>query len=115
MSIVFRTVMFAAAMGLVGTGRPALGQDAPVEKGTAVYMAQKCSVCHSIAGQGGKSVPLDGVGKKLSDADIRAWIVTPKVMEKKTNSTKKPPMPDRYSKLPAADIDSLVAYMASLK
>ena len=117
MSIVFRTVMFAAAMGLVGTGRPALaaGQDPQVAKGTAVYMAQKCSVCHSIAGQGGKSVPLDGVGKKLSATDIRAWIATPKEMEKKTNSTKKPPMPDRYGKLPAADLDALVAYMVSLK
>jgi mono/diheme cytochrome c family protein len=117
-SIVFRTVMFAAALGLAGTGRPALaaGQDAPqVEKGTAVYMAQKCSICHSIAGQGKKDLPLDGVGKKLSAAEIRAWIVTPKEMEKKTNSTKKPPMPDRYGKLPAADVDALVAYLVSLK
>ena len=115
MSIVFRTVMFTAAMGLVGTGRPALAAGQDAQKGTAVYMAQKCSVCHSIAGQGGKSVPLDGVGKKLSATDIRAWIVTPKEMEKKTNSTKKPPMPDRYGKLPAADLDALVAYMVSLK
>jgi hypothetical protein len=36
-------------------------------------------------------------------------------MTKKTASTKKPPMPNRYSKLPAADIDALVAYMVSLK
>jgi hypothetical protein len=32
-----------------------------------------------------------------------------------TKSEKKPPMPDRYSKLPAADLDALVAYMASVK
>jgi hypothetical protein len=36
-------------------------------------------------------------------------------MTTKTNSQKKPPMPDRYAKLPAADIDALVAYMQSLK
>ncbi len=36
-------------------------------------------------------------------------------MTKKTNSTKKPPMPKKYGKLPAADIDALVAYMQSLK
>ena len=30
-------------------------------------------------------------------------------------STKKPPMPNKYSKLPAADLDALVAYMQSLK
>jgi hypothetical protein len=30
-------------------------------------------------------------------------------------STKKPPMPAKYGKLPAAEIDALVAYMQSLK
>jgi mono/diheme cytochrome c family protein len=94
----------------------AAAQDAAlVKKGEEVYAAQKCSVCHSIAGKGGKQSPLDGVGKKLSADDIRAWIVTPTEMTKKTNSTKKPPMPAKYGKLPAADIDALVAYMQSLK
>ena len=51
----------------------------------------------------------------LTPAEIRAWIVTPIEAAKKANSTKKPPMPDRYAKLPAADLDGLVAYMASLK
>ena len=36
-------------------------------------------------------------------------------MAKKAGSTKKPPMPAKYGKLPAADIDALVAYMQSLK
>ena len=115
MSAVARVLTMAVV--LVGvSATPALaggGQDA--EKGKMVYAAQKCSVCHAIAGTGGKTSALDGVGKKLSAADIRAWIVTPKEMEKKTGSTKKPPMPDRYAKLPAADVDALVAYMASLK
>ncbi len=84
-------------------------------KGQQVYAAQKCSVCHAIAGKGGKTNPLDGVGAKLSAADIRSWIVTPGEMTKKTGSTKKPPMPDKYGKLPAAEIDALVAYMQSLK
>ena len=117
MTTVFRLLPIAALCAVV-SATPALardGQDATVEKGKAVYAAQKCSMCHGIAGAGGKASPLDGVGKKLSAADIRAWIVTPKDMEKKTNSTKKPPMPDRYSKLPAADLDALVAYMVSLK
>ena len=34
---------------------------------------------------------------------------------KKANSTKKPPMPKKYDKLPAGDLDALVAYMQSLK
>ena len=31
------------------------------------------------------------------------------------HSTKKPAMPKTYAKLPPADVDSLVAYMQSLK
>ena len=113
MNSVFRVVMIVAAFAVV-TAQPALAQG-DAEKGKAVYAAQKCSMCHSVAGAGGKASALDGVGKKLSTADIHAWIVTPKVMEKKTGSTKKPPMPDKYGKLPPADLDALVAYMASLK
>ena len=54
-------------------------------------------------------------GAKLSADDIRQWIVDPIAMAKKASSTKKPPMPKKYDKLPAADIDALVAYMQSLK
>ena len=88
---------------------------AAVKKGQAVYEAQKCSMCHSIAGKGSKVSPLDGVGKKLSADEIRQWIVNPAEMTAKTKSTKKPPMPAKYGKLPPADIDALVAYMQSLK
>ena len=85
-----------------------------IKKGQSVYEAQKCSVCHSIAGTGGKQNPLDGVGSKLSADDIRLWIVDPTAAAKKANSTKKPPMPNKY-KLPPAELDALVAYMQSLK
>jgi mono/diheme cytochrome c family protein len=98
---------------VAGVPRVAGAQDA--KKGAEVYAAQKCSVCHSIAGKGGKSSALDGVGAKLSADDIRQWIVDPVAMTKKSNSTKKPPMPKKYDKLPAADLDALVAYMQSLK
>jgi mono/diheme cytochrome c family protein len=85
------------------------------KRGAEVYTAQKCSVCHSIQGKGNKTNPLDGVGAKLSADDIRKWIVSPVEMTKQTNSTKKPPMVAKYDKLPAADLDALVAYMQSLK
>jgi mono/diheme cytochrome c family protein len=92
------------------------GQDAAaVKRGETVYAAQKCQGCHNIGGKGYKANSLDGVGKKLSAADIRAWITTPKEMATKSQSKAKPPMPDRYAKLPAADVDALVAYMQSLK
>jgi mono/diheme cytochrome c family protein len=100
-------------LGLAPTASSA-GQDDAVKKGMQVYAAQKCSVCHSIAGQGSKRNPLDGVGKKLSAEDTKQWIVDPVGMAKKAGSTKKPPMQNKYGKLPAADIDALVAYMQSL-
>jgi mono/diheme cytochrome c family protein len=108
------TVTLSLALG-VATPLAAAGQDEAVKKGEGVYAAQKCSVCHSIGGKGNKQNPLDGVGKKLSADDIRAWIVNPTEMTAKTKSTKKPPMPAKYSKLPAAELDALVAYMQSLK
>jgi mono/diheme cytochrome c family protein len=101
---------------VVGMPRAAQSQDAAlIAKGKQVYDAQKCQMCHSIAGKGGKQSPLDGVGSKLSADEIRQWIVDPVEMAKKVKSTKKPPMPKKYDKLPAGDLDALVAYMQSLK
>ena len=105
----------ALALALAAPLGAASQDEALVKKGQEVYGAQKCATCHSIAGQGKKQNPLDGVGKKLSADELRAWIVNPAEMTKKTGSTKKPVMPNKYSKLPAADIDALVAYMQSLK
>jgi mono/diheme cytochrome c family protein len=110
-----RALTLAVAFGF-GLPLAAAAQDAGlVKKGQELYTAQKCQVCHAIAGAGNKANPLDGVGTKLSAADIRAWIVSPTEMTAKTKSDNKPPMPARWGKLPAADIDALVAYMQSLK
>jgi mono/diheme cytochrome c family protein len=111
----FVTIAGLFAFVLIGPVTLAQAQDDAVKKGQDVYAAQKCSMCHSIAGKGSKTSPLDGVGTKLSAADIRAWITDPVAMTAKTKSTKKPPMPAKYGKLAAAEIDALVAYMQSLK
>lgn len=101
-----------AVMAVVALGAaPAFAQDAA--KGAEVYGAQKCQMCHSIAGKGGK-LSLDGVGSKLSAADIQEWISKPAEAAKKHNSTAKPAM-RAYPNLPKADLDNLVAYMLSLK
>ena len=102
-----------ALAAFVAASSPARAQDAA--KGQAVYTAQKCQTCHAIAGKGGKVSALDGVGGKLSADDIKEWITHPKEAAAKAKSTKKPPMPAKYGSLPAADLDALVAYMASLK
>jgi mono/diheme cytochrome c family protein len=116
MTFMTKRTLTMVAVALSAAMTPSLaaaGQDA--KRGQEVYTAQKCQGCHNIGGQGYKANTLDGVGKKLSADDIRAWIVTPKAMATKTKATGKPPMPDRYAKLPPADIDALVAYMQSLK
>jgi mono/diheme cytochrome c family protein len=119
MVMTFRTTAFLIATAIAavaGLPRPAAAQDAAqVKHGQEVYAAQKCQTCHSIAGKGAKTNPLDGVGAKLSADELRQWIVNPTEMAKKSKSDKKPPMPNKYGKLPAADIDALVAYMQSLK
>ena len=119
MTMTFSTTRFLTLTALVtavgfATAVPAAGQDA-VKKGLEVYAAQKCAVCHAIAGKGSKTNPLDGVGAKLSTDDIKQWITHPADAAAKAKSTKKPPMPNKYGSLPAADLDALVAYMLSLK
>lgn len=106
-----RTILALAAFTFIAS--PAMAQDA--KAGEKVYTAQKCQVCHSIAGKGSKANPLDKVGTKLSADEIRHWIVDPTDAAAKAKSTKKPPMPAKYKTLPAADLDGLVAYMQSLK
>ena len=111
-----RAFIIAIGIMVLGVGvTPALAQDkAKVEKGTQVYAAQKCSICHSIGEQGNKKGPLDGVGSKLSADEIRTWIVDPKTMTEKTKAARKPLM-KAYPSLPKEDLEALVAYMQSLK
>jgi mono/diheme cytochrome c family protein len=118
MTLTKRTLVVTTAILLTGGTAARLAarpDDAQIKKGEGVYAAQKCQMCHAIAGKGNKNNPLDGVGAKLSADDIKHWIVDPTAAATKAKSTKKPPMPNKYSKLPAADLDALVAYMASLK
>ena len=112
-----RMILPMTALAVAIAWAPAVaGQDAAaIKKGESVYGAQKCQTCHAIAGKGNKNNPLDAVGKKLTADDLREWITHPKEMTAKTKSTKKPPMPEKYGSLPAADLDALVAYLASLK
>ena len=95
--------MFAAA---------AAAQD-PAGKGKDVYAAQKCSVCHSIAGVGNKRGPLDGVGAKLSADDTRRWITHAPEMTAKIKAERKPVM--KAYTLAKDDLDALVAYLQTLK
>lgn len=105
-----RTVV--GALVAIGIAASASAQDKTAQ-GIKVYGEQKCALCHSIADKGNKKGPLDGVGKKLPEADIRAWLTDAKGMTAKTKATRKPEM--KAYNLPKEDVDALVAYMLSLK
>ena len=97
------------------TSTSAIAQDAAkVARGQQVYVAQKCAVCHSIAGKGNAKGVLDGVGAKLTADEIRQWIMAAPHMAEKTKATRKPPM-KAYENLPKEDLDALVEYIQSLK
>ena len=96
---------------LAGAGSAA-AQDAKA-KGEKLFADQKCSLCHSIAGKGNAKGPLDAVGSKLSADEIRSWITDAKSMTAKTKATRKPEM--KQFTLGKDDVDSLVAYLSSLK
>lgn len=112
-----RRAMVALGAMVLGAGLSAnvsAQEKAAIERGQKVYAAQKCHTCHSIEGKGAKKGPLDGVGSKLTEDEIREWLVNAPEMTKKTKATRKPIMKN-YAKLPKEDVDGLVAYMLSLK
>lgn len=106
-----RSLVFGALFA-VGAASIASAQDAKA-KGEQVFAAQKCSLCHAVAGKGNPKGALDAVGTKLKSDEIRQWIVDAKGMTAKTQATRKPEM-KAYS-LPKDDVDALVAYLSTLK
>lgn len=84
-------IMAAAAVLMAGS---AAAQDKNKDKAMQIFVAQKCTQCHSIAGKGSKKGALDDVGKKLTAAQIREWLVDPVGTTAKTTPppTRKPPM-----------------------
>ena len=82
-------------------------------KGKDVYAAQKCNVCHAIAGTGNKKGALDGIAGKLSADELRTWLTDAPAMAAKIKSDRKPPM--KAYTLAKDDLDALVAYLQTLK
>ncbi len=92
---------------------PTLASAQDIEKGKAVYAANKCQTCHAIEGKGNKKFPLDGVGTKLSSDEISKWITVPAEQEAKL--AEKPKIHMKAYKLADDDLQALVGYMHSLK
>ena len=109
--MLLRAVICFAIVGAAGAA-PVTAKDANTD-GEKVYAAQKCSLCHSIAGKGNVKGPLDEVGSKLSDGEIRSWLTDAKGMTEKTHAMRKPAM--KSYTLPKADVDALSAYLSAMK
>lgn len=109
-------ILLVSGMAVSAAGlpeAPAPQDAAKITAGKAVYDAQKCSMCHMVAGKGNKMSVLDGVGTKLKADDLKLWITEPAKMEAKL--TTKPKIKMKAYKLAPADLDNLVAYLGSLK
>jgi mono/diheme cytochrome c family protein len=77
--------------------------DVRIARGRAVFIEQRCQKCHSMHGEGNKRSPLDDVGRRLNEHDIRQWIIAPQTM--------KPGIAKRAYKLPDEELDALVAWL----
>lgn len=107
-------VCVAVSSGSAGAAGGA--QDAArVAAGRRIYEAQKCAMCHMIDGKGNRMFPLDGVGARLSAADLRKWLTSPVEMESKLDRQPAIRMSSRNLNFKDADLDALVAYLQSLK
>ncbi len=99
-------VALVVACGAMAFSAP----QANAKKGEEVYAKQNCKLCHSIAKVGNQKNPLDGVGAKLTEDQLKKWVRTPKEMNAKTLMTAYP-----AGKISDADLADLVAYMLTLK
>lgn len=91
-----------------GPGEPEEEVDPLVQRGWAVYQAERCSSCHSIAGQGSPRYPLDGVGSRLTAQQLRLWVVDPQEM--RPGVRKRP-----YDHLSIEEVEALVAFLEVLR
>lgn len=107
-------ILLTVAFG-VALGSSAFAAQASADKGKQIYAAQKCAMCHSVGDAGNKKGPLDEVGTKLKPEDIRQWLISPDTQATKANATRKPAMPSYANKLNKEDLDSLIAYLQTLK
>ena len=108
-----------AVVGLVGLlGVGVAAQDAKqVQAGKRLYESKECAKCHLIAGKGNKISALDGVASKLSAADMKKWLTATAEMEAALDHKPKVKMSSKIGlmKLSDADVDTLVAYLKTLK
>jgi mono/diheme cytochrome c family protein len=76
----------------------------PAVSGKELFAKDSCSACHSVAGEGNTSFPLDGIGSRMTATELKKQIVSP------ASGSSMPP-----TVAPDDEIDALVAYLVTLK
>lgn len=76
----------------------------PAASGKELFAKDSCSACHSVAGEGDTSFPLDGIGSRRTATELKKLITSPPSGS---------PMPPTVA--PDDEIDDLVAYLVTLK
>jgi len=85
-----------------------------VEQGRKVFTEQRCTACHSVAGEGNPRSPLDGVGALLTADELKMWTLgTGDAAESLSVATQR--RKQRYRSMPESDLSALVAYLQTLK
>lgn len=110
--------MAAAALVLLQWLLLQAGSGDPAAAGRRVYDARKCATCHMIAGRGNIRFNLDGVGARLTEAELRRWLTDTAEMERamlKQPAVRMSEWLKANRKINDADVTALVAYLASLK
>jgi len=103
-------IAIAVVCATVVAGTAAAQDQKLVSKGQGLTVTNKCSMCHMLAGKGGKiGKPLDGASERNDAAALRR-ILTDPLKE----------FPDAKIKMPkvawaAGDIDAVIAYLQTLK
>jgi mono/diheme cytochrome c family protein len=108
-------VLSLAGMALLSAAVVAAQDTKQVDAGQQLFTSKGCTKCHQVAGHGNKANVLDGVASKVSAADMKKWLTNPKEMEAKLDHKPKITMSSKKPVLTNPEIDSLVAYLETLK
>lgn len=110
-------LLVVLGFGLVQNPPELAAEPAPdpqrVLAGRAVYEAQGCAICHTLAGEGDNQYPLDGIGARMNSEQIRLSIAPTSDMRGRfldgVYEAKQ-----GYQALPQEDMENLVAYLRSV-
>jgi cbb3-type cytochrome oxidase cytochrome c subunit len=113
LAAVFSLLHNASAPALAEAERKTAAAKPAAGAGRAAYERHGCARCHAIAGQGNPRNPLDGVGGRLTPAQIRDWTVAAPAVAARLPAPVAA-LKQRYAAMPEDELRSLVDYLSGL-